>query len=229
MSEERQTGNGGDASRSSVDRNRRRVTTAAAAAVPAFFILRPRLGAAASNASVGSGTAQATPSCSGRSPGFWKNHPGEWPAGCKPGSPMLVAEGGRRDSPSVGLRGSEDNIRYPAVGSVLAGHSEVAFAGGTPFFDLVAWGEHFQVPRPDQLSLMSVLHLPGEKEDPYRMGAYFVAAMLNAKSGLTRPLPVETVQEMWWQWVRRGYYSPSPGVDRWYAEDIKRYFETTWA
>ncbi len=221
MSEERQTENGGDANRGAVDRSRRRVATAAAAAVPAFFILRPRLGAAASNASVGSGTAQATPSCSGRSPGFWKNHPAEWPISCKPGSPAFVAEGGGRGAPSIDLQGSEEGM--------LSGQSEIAFEGGTPFFDLVAWGEHFQVPRPEQLSLMSVLHLPGDKEDPYRMGAYFVAAMLNAKSGLTRPLPVETVQEMWRQWTRQGYYSPSPGGDRWYAEDIKRYFETTWA
>lgn len=223
MSEERQTGNEGDASCGSVDRSRRRVTTAAAAAVPAFFILRPRLGAAASNASVGSGTSQDTISCSGRSPGFWKNHPDKWPAGCKPGSPTLVADSGGGASPSQG------GVRYSAVDSVLAGQSEIAFEGGTSFFDLVAWGEHFQVPQPEQLSLMSVLHLPGDKEDPYRMGAYFVAALLNAKSDLTRPLPVETVQEMWRQWIRQGYYSPPSGVDRWYAEDIKRYFETTWA
>lgn len=221
MSEERQTGKEGDASRGSVDRSRRRITTAAAAAVPAFFILRPRLGAAASNASVGSGTAQATPSCRGRSPGFWKNHPSEWPAGCKPGSPTRVAERHRQQG--------VDSAQYPATGFGLAGRPEIVFEEGTAFFDLVAWGEHFDVPSPEQLSLMSVLHLPGNKEDPYKMGAYFVAALLNAKGGLTRPLPVETVQEMWRQWVRHGYYSPPPGMDRWYAEDIKRYFETTWA
>ena len=76
--------------------------------------------------------------------------------------------------------------------------------------------------------MMRVLTLKGH-QDPKQMGAYFVAALLNAASRRTDPLPPYQVRDIWQEFIATGAFSPPPGVDRWDAELIKGYLETTWA
>lgn len=202
MSLNRKDGGEGDTRQERVDQRRRRLTTAGAAAVPAFFVLRHRsVRAQTPTPSAGSaGSISDSTVRLGQPPSYWRNRPDRWPSSFDPGSPKV------------------ENLA----------RQEMPRAGGTRFFDVFQPSSHFPASEPERLTLMDVLRLRGE-DDPHRLGAYFVAALLNAETGMTEPLPAGQVQEMWQQWSTRGCYSPPPGVDSWYAEDIKRYFETTWA
>lgn len=186
-----------------VDQRRRRLTTGVAAAVPAFFILRHRSVRAGMCESMSgwNATSSMHPSsdhgqdyvCTGRSPGYWKNHEDAWPAPYKPGT------------------------------------AKKKYADGTLFYEVFAPIAHFTTtdPAPDDLTLMNVLRLQGHG-DPEKMGAHLVAALLNAAAGKTQPVSVDRVKDVWQQWAFSGVYTPPPGVDEWYAEDIKLYLATTW-
>lgn len=200
MSLEGQNQNEGATRQEQVDRRRRRLATAAAASVPAFFVLRHRSVRAAETE--GSVTASAMAS---RAPNVTD--------ACRGCSPGLWAS-----RPEHWPSGYDPGRRMARIK-----------AGGTPFFGVFERAAHFNdVQDATALTMMDVLHLP-TSQDPHRLGAYFVAALLNAAAGLTDPLPIERVQQMWRQWATSGSYVPPPGVDRWHAEDIKRYLETTWA
>lgn len=199
MPQERKNVGEWDTRQEQVDERRRRLATAAGAAVPMFFVLRHGR-ARAQTVSGSPGSPQMGSTSFGRPPSFWKNRPDQWPSGFDPGSPKV------------------ENLARQGLPNT----------GGTRFFDVFQWGDHFRAAESKRLALMDVLRLH-EEEDPYGMGAYFVAALLNASSGMTEPLPVGRVQDMWQQWSTRGFYSPQSGVDSWYADDIKRYIETTWA
>jgi hypothetical protein len=58
------------------------------------------------------------------------------------------------------------------------------------------------------------------------LGGHICAALLNAQAGLTPPLSVAQVKELWNDYVVRGYYEPSAGI-RWSAQDIVTYLLST--
>ena len=203
-----------------VDTRRRRLGQAIAAGVPVLAALQHRPVRAAWVCHSPSGFTSMTVAasyrprepmfCSGRSPGFWRNRTHAWSrTPYEPGKVVVKTD-------------------------KSTGEKELKFIGGTRFFDVFLSGTtHFRVAAPKELSLLEVLYLGGA-EDPAEMGAHFVAALLNAASGRTDPLPATGVVQMWQDFIATGgaaggYYEPPPGFDRWYAEDIKEYFYSTWA
>jgi hypothetical protein len=58
------------------------------------------------------------------------------------------------------------------------------------------------------------------------LGNYFVAALLNARSGRTPVLTEEGVRKMWNDVVNGGAYEPATGV-RWTAQQVVAYIRTT--
>ncbi|MGZ3252919.1 MAG: hypothetical protein ACXU7D_01265 [Burkholderiaceae bacterium] len=62
--------------------------------------------------------------------------------------------------------------------------------------------------------------------DTNKLGMHLVAAYLNAVSGWTPFLNVETIKAMFTQWQTQGYYSPTPTV-HWNASQIVNYLTQT--
>ena len=58
------------------------------------------------------------------------------------------------------------------------------------------------------------------------LGDYFVAALLNARSGRTPVLTEEGVRKMWNDVVNGGSYEPATGV-RWTAQQVVAYIRTS--
>ena len=58
------------------------------------------------------------------------------------------------------------------------------------------------------------------------VGAYFVAALLNARSGRTPVLTETNIRQMWNDVVNLGYYEPAAGI-RWTASNVVTYIKTT--
>lgn len=109
------------------------------------------------------------PSCEGCTPGYWKNHPGSWPAPYDPGT---CGAG----------KGKGAGCNTPGGWSGGTRFADVFGAGGLAHFSLspatgAAIGGDLS-----RLTLMQVLHLTGG-EDPYKLGAHAVAALLNAAHG----------------------------------------------
>lgn len=77
----------------------------------------------------------------------------------------------------------------------------------------------------DGYSMMQVIWMNGH-QDRYQLGAHIVAALLNAKSGMTPVLSEQAVKDMFNEWAAKGYYEPTAGV-QWSAEDIVTYLKTT--
>lgn len=85
-----------------------------------------------------------------------------------------------------------------------------------------------------EVSLMDVLTRPTKeiKEiDQSNVAMQTVTAFLNARvaslDGTPTVLPEELVQEIWGQYVRHGYYSPSTGAFIWHGAMIAEYLEST--
>ncbi len=64
------------------------------------------------------------------------------------------------------------------------------------------------------------------KVDKHNLGRHLVAAYLNAVSGFTPFLPVETIRAMFTQWQSKGYFSPTASV-QWDAPQIVEYLQAT--
>jgi hypothetical protein len=62
--------------------------------------------------------------------------------------------------------------------------------------------------------------------DPYRLGAHCVAALLNARKGLTPILSEAQVKNIFSEFDSKGYFEPTSGV-KWYPADIVAYLKTT--
>ena len=58
------------------------------------------------------------------------------------------------------------------------------------------------------------------------VGPYFVAALLNARSGRTPVLTETNIRQMWNDVVNLGYYEPAAGI-RWTASNVVTYIKTT--
>ena len=97
------------------------------------------------------------------------------------------------------------------------------WSGGTKFsnvFDCQKSGSSYA-----EFTMMQVIWLKGN-QDSYQLGAHLVAALLNARMGLTPILPEPQIINIFHEWDRRGYFEPTAGV-KWYASDIVAYLQST--
>lgn len=155
--------------------------------------------------------------CSGLSPGYWKEHPNQWP---KP--PY---------DPGAATR---------PLGYTGEGYKNEAenWSGGTlfhPFFSGSLFMANLDkdpgTPN-TSLSMMQVMHLndgsnPWGLKDQDNLGAHIVAALLNARKGYTPGVLSDTqVINMWNERMSKGFFAPTAGVE-WYSADIVRYIKTT--
>jgi hypothetical protein len=58
------------------------------------------------------------------------------------------------------------------------------------------------------------------------LGAYMVAALLNARTGRTPVLNEVAVRDIWNDLINAGYFEPTAGI-RWGASEIVAYLKTT--
>jgi len=205
-------------SQETVDQSRRKLAGAAIGATAILTLAsRPVLAGVCESPSAafsGNMSHHGTPiTCSGRSPGYWKQHPNNWPAPYDAGS-------------ATGQRNQAEN-----------------WSGGTlfhPTFALVtnSVGNSFladfdQIPTtaPTSLSMMQVMQMndgdnPWGLSDPANLGMHIVAALLNAKAGFTPVVSESDVINMWREWAIQGYFEPVAGVE-WNAAAIVEYIVGT--
>ena len=200
---------------SEINPSRRRLA-GAALGVSAIFTLasRPVLAAdqcmSPSGAVSGNLSQHGTPTlCSGRTPGYWKTHSGSWP------SPYLPGSCNAGNSCNLVQNWKGGTLFHP----LFSGTQFMADLDGKP-----------GTPK-TSLSLMQVLMLnngsnPWGLADPDNLGAHIVAALLNAKAGLTPVLSETDVIGIWNEWVSKGYFEPTANV-QWNSAQIVDYLKTT--
>jgi len=198
-----------------VDPSRRKLA-GAALGVSAMFTLasRPVLAGgqclSPSGAISGNLSQHGTPIlCSGRTPGYWKTHSGSWP------SPYLPGSCNAGNGCNKVQNWKNGTLFHP----LFSGTQFMADLDGKP-----------STPK-TSLSLMQVLMLnngsnPWGLTDPDNLGAHIVAALLNAKAGLTPVLSEMDVIGIWNEWVSKGYFEPTANV-KWNAAQIVDYLKTT--
>jgi hypothetical protein len=208
-----------------IDQSRRKLT-GAALGVSAVFTLasRPVLAGICQTPSgyqSGNVSQHGTPTtCSGKSPGYWKEHPEEWPLPYVPGTCTNPGT-----NPGQGYKNQVEN-----------------WSGGTlfhPFFSgsqFMADLDSNTVTPNTSLSMMQVMVMsdgnnPWGLTDPDNLGMHIVAALLNAKKGLTPVLSETQVINMWNEWWSNGgpnggYFEPTANV-KWSSAQIVKYIKTT--
>lgn len=202
----------------------RRKLTGAALGVSAVFTLasRPVLAGVCQTPSAavsGNLSQHGTPTtCSGRSPGYWKTHPDDWPPPYTPGTATAPTN---NDSNGNGFTNDPQN-----------------WSGGTLFHPTFAGDRFFAVLDNDpttpktSLSMMQVIHMsdgsnPWGLSDPDNLGAHIASALLNAQYGHTTGVLTTTqVINMWSEWVSKGYFEPTAGVN-WNSAQIVTYIKST--
>ena len=202
------------ASDKQVDLSRRRLA-GASLGVSAIFTLasRPVLAGqcmAPSAACSGNLSHHGTPiTCSGKSPGYWKEHPKSWPSGYEAGS---CSSWNERNKPKYWSGGT---LFHP----FFAGSQFMADLDGKPFTNNTS------------LSMLQVMMLndgsnPWRLTDQDNLGMHIVAAVLNAKAGYTPVLSETAVINMWKEWASKGYFEPTANV-KWNSAQIVAYIKTT--
>jgi hypothetical protein len=68
--------------------------------------------------------------------------------------------------------------------------------------------------------------MAGASCDASKMAQYMLAAYLNVLSGRVNFLSIESLRNVWSEWVSHGYYAPMAG-QKWYADDIVGYLYGT--
>lgn len=203
-----------------VDQSRRKLTGAAIGA-SAIFTLASRPVLAGTACVTPSGHASAThlshhgslPTCTGKSPGYWKKEDRPWPSPYLPGSCSTFCL-----QPQNWTGGTlfHSVFMKPTNGQ----NAFLADLDNNP-----------ATPK-TSLSMKQVLTMndggnPWGLTDQANLGAHIVAALLNAASGRTSVvLPEPKVIGMWTEWATKGYFTPTAGV-KWYAADIVDYIVTT--
>jgi hypothetical protein len=199
-------------SNDAIDHSRRKLA-GAALGISAVFTLasRPVLaGQCMSPSAACSGNLSqhgTPPSCLGVTPGYWKTHTG-WP------SPYT--QGSCTSSCSKCQSWSNGTLFHPLF-------------GGTKF--MVDQDNNPNTPKTSltlqQVMVMNNADYPGVT-DPDNIGAHIVAALLNARSGKTPSsiLSETSVIGMWNEWVTKGYFEPTAGV-QWNSAQIVTYLKTT--
>lgn len=190
--------------------NRRRLLKGVAAATPVIMTVasRPVLGAQCTPSAWVSGNlsdhGRDAISCGGRSPGYYKTRPEAW--------------AGTMFDPGTCAR------------TTRMGTCKVYRPDGTPFhrFSRLRRRGVFPGHYYHNKTLMQVLWLRGH-EDPYRLGAHIVAALLNAASIPEYGLSVRDVIRMYGQLARRGYYKPASGGHPMSAQEVVLFIRNTFA
>jgi hypothetical protein len=204
----------------SVDQSRRKLA-GAALGVSAILTLasRPVLAGQCvtpSAACSGNLSQHGTPTtCRGRSPGYWKQHPNQWPPTYLPGS--CSNQCNKADKWSGGT------LFHPIFGLVTNGFGNSFLAD----FD------RNPISAPTSLSMMQVMKMndginPWGLSDPDNLGMHIVAALLNAQAGLTPILSVSDVINMWNEWATKGYFEPTANV-HWSSAQIVQYIQGTFS
>jgi hypothetical protein len=207
-----------NASKNDAINQSRRKLTGAALGVSAVFTLasRPVLAGVCQTPSAalsGNMSQHGTPTtCSGRSPGYWKENPNAWPSTISPGT----------------NNGQKNNVADWSGGTLF----HPFFAGDRFKADI----DSIPSTPNTSLSMMQVMqmnngnninHNPWGLTDPDNLGAHIVAALLNARSNLTTSvLPESLVTMMWSEWNSNGYFEPTANV-QWTSLDIVNYIKTT--
>lgn len=190
-----------------IDGTRRRFTTSGLVVSGVLLTLasRPSLGdvvcKSPSGFLSGNASTHGTPqTCLGRTPGYWGNHPENWPSPYLPGN----CNSGKGNS-------CTDSSNW---------------SGGTRFADM-ALGFHCSGYGSIYLkySMMQVIWLGGGG-DPYQLGAHIVAALLNAKMGWSLMLSEAQVKNIFNEYNSKGYFEPTAGV-KWYPAEIVTYLKST--
>jgi len=199
-------------SQQNVDQSRRKLAGAAIGATAILTLAsQPVLAGVCRSPSAafsGNMSHHGTPiTCSGRSPGFWKERPEEWPTTYDPGSCS--------DQCNKVENWSAGTLFHP----LFAGDNFFANIDGDSMTD------------PTSLSMMQVMQMNDGNNswhlsDPDNLGAHIVAALLNAEAGLTPVLSVPDVTNMWREWESQGYFEPVAGV-QWNSKDIVKYIVST--
>lgn len=200
-----------------VNTSRRRLT-GAGLGVSAIFTLasRPVLAAHCTSASAavsGNLSQHGTPlTCTGLSPGYWKQHPESWPSPYLPGK----CENDCNKTESWSSNSINATLFHPV------------FYGDKFFADL----DSNPITEKTSLSMMQVLKMndgsnPWGLEDADNLGAHIVAALLNAASGKTNNALTESnVKTMWQECQMKGYFEPLAGVE-WYPPRVVEYIVST--
>lgn len=137
--------------------------------------------------------------CYGLSPGYWKNHPEAWPSPYKAGT----------------CTGTVKVCSNPANWTTI---------GATKFASVFNCNNHGSIYA--KYTMFQVVSAGGGSVDPQELGAHIVAALLNARKGLTPVLTEAKVINMFNEWNQNGYFEPTAGV-KWYGEDIVDYIVST--
>lgn len=190
--------------------NRRRLLKGAAVATPLIMTVasRPVLGAQCTPSAWVSGNlsdhGREQISCGGRSPGYYKTRPQAW--------------AGTMFDPGTCAK------------TTRMGTCKVYRSDGTPFHRFsrlrrrgVFAGHYYR-----NKTLMQVLWMKGH-EDPYRLGAHIVAALLNAASIPDYGLTVRDVIRMYGQLARRGYFRPASGGHPMSPQEVVLFIRNTFA
>jgi hypothetical protein len=69
---------------------------------------------------------------------------------------------------------------------------------------------------------------PWGLSDPDNLGMHIVAALLNARKGLTPILSESDVINMWNEWATKGYFEPTASV-HWSSAQIVQYIQGTFS
>lgn len=175
---------------SASSQGRRKFLKGAAAATPVMMTVasRPVLGAQCTPSAWVSGNLSdhgpKRDTCGGRSPGYWKNRFGDWPAGYDPGTCEKRSYSGMGQNP---CKATSDATRFNNV-----------FNQGFNYYD----GK----------TLMEVLWLEGNA-DPHQFGAHIVAMLLNAATFDNYGMTEQQVKDMYNEIISSGgIYTPSVGA-----------------
>lgn len=196
-----------------IDTSRRKLAGAALGAAVLTLASRPVLAGQCvtpSAACSGNLSQHGRPTtCSGKSPGYWKEHPESWPAPYLPGDCTNQC------------------------------NDVSNWSGGTPFHPTFMGDifkadlDNNPVTPKTSISMMQVMIMsngnnPWGLSDPDNLGMHIVAALLNAKSGYTPVLTEIAVINMWNEWATQGYFEPTAGV-QWNSAQIVTYIKSTFS
>lgn len=201
-----------------IDQSRRKLAGAALGAGAIFTLAsRPVLaGVCNSPSAAASGnlsTHGTPPNCAGKSPGYWKNH-NNWPSPYQQGSCT-----------------NSCNLAQSWTGGTLFHSVFMPPTNGSNSF--VADLDNNASTAKTSLSMQQLLKMndgnnPWGLTDKDNLGAHIVAALLNARAGLTPVLTENAVIGMWTEWATRGKFSPKAGVD-WTSAQIVTYIKSTFS
>jgi hypothetical protein len=187
-------------STSSVALDRRRLLRGGLAGAPLLLTLASKpvsattCTQASSFASINMSRPDRAYSCSGRTPGYWKQEGKFWdwplPAYCPSAN-------------TVAGNGTAQPVYNPPLNATPTKFNDVfGAAGGYP-----------------DKTLLDVLKMPGNDLGRDALARHIVAAVLNAADGITPAtvLSESAVKNIWASFVAKGYYEPTAGI-KWYAD-----------